>query len=445
MRTHLLYNIDFEAAAILFLIVINIFMRLKYVAENEVNKEFRKLALYILLACVLDVATAVTISYGRSIPPVVNLVFNTVYFGMNIIVGYQFMRYVSAYVYWKNRGKAFLFNKIFYLLCFSILVVNLFTGIIFSFDPQGSYIHGPLYYFVYAFPYYYIVFSMGIMVFHFKQFSWEQRISIITLFVLCMVGPLAQMLFFPDVLLSLFTLPVGVLICMFTLETPDYQLLMKTMGELDDLRQHLQEEVERQTERSEHLSMQALKTLAVTIDAKDKYTNGHSVRVAEYAREIVKRSGGSEKEQEDIYYVGLLHDIGKIGMPDSIMNKASSLTNEEFEVIKTHPVIGADILKNISMDIPGIEVGARWHHEKYAGGGYPEGLKGDQIPEVARIIGVADAYDAMTSKRSYRDILPQHVVRSEFVEKSGIQFDPVYARLMVEMIDEDTEYRMKEK
>lgn len=126
---------------------------------------------------------------------------------------------------------------------------------------------------------------------------------------------------------------------MFTMETPDYQLLMKTMGELDDLRKHLQEEVERQTERSERISLQVLKTLAVTIDAKDKYTNGHSVRVAEYAREIMGRSGGSEREQEEIYYIGLLHDIGKIGVPDEIINKDSGLTDEEYEVIKTHPVI----------------------------------------------------------------------------------------------------------
>ena len=445
MGTALLYNIDFEVAAILFLIVINIFIRIKYVAENEVNRVFRKLALYILIACVLDVTTAVTISYGSMIPPIVNLLFNTVYFGLNIIIGFQFMRYVSACVYEKKRGKADRFNRVFYGLCFLVLAVNLFTGIIFSFDQAGRYIHGPLYYFVYVFPYYYIIFSMGILILHFKQFKWEQRISIIVLFVLCMVGPLAQMLFFPNVLLSLFTMPVGVLVCMFTLETPDYQLLMKTMKELEDLRQNLQQEVERQTERSERISLQALKTLAVTIDAKDKYTNGHSVRVAEYAREIVRRSGGTEKEQEEIYYIGLLHDIGKIGVPDDIINKASKLTDEEFKVIKTHPVIGAQILKNISMDIPGIEVGARWHHEKYAGGGYPEGLKGEQIPKVARIIGVADAYDAMTSKRSYRDVLPQHVVRKEFVEKSGIQFDPVYAKLMVEMIDEDADYRMKEK
>ena len=445
MGISLLYNIDFEASAIIFLIVINIFIRIKYVAESEVNRVFRKLALYILIACSLDVATAITISYGRWIPPVLNLLFNTAYFGMNIVIGYQFMLYVCANVHLKKSGRVYDFNRAVYALCFLMLGVNLFTGSIFSFDQAGSYNHGPLYYFVYMFPYYYIVFSMGILVSHFKQFKWEQRVSLIVLFVLCMVGPLAQMLFFPDVLLSLFTMPVGVLVCMFTLETPDYQRLMKTMGELTDLRENLQQEVDKQTQKLEHISLQALKTLAVAIDAKDKYTNGHSARVAEYAREIVRRTGGSEKEQSEIYYIGLLHDIGKIGVPDEIINKASKLTDEEFEVIKTHPIIGADILKNISMEIPGIEVGARWHHEKYAGGGYPDGLAGEAIPKIARIIGVADAYDAMTSKRSYRDILPQEFVRKEFVEKSGIQFDPVYAKVMVEMIDEDTDYRMKEK
>lgn len=445
MGLPLLYNINFEVAAIFFLIIINIFVRIKYLAESKVNREFRKMALYVLIACVMDVATAITISYGSFIPPVINLLFNTAYFSMNIAVGYRFTRYISACVYGEEHGRGFLFNNIAYGVFFLILVVNLFTGLVFSFDSVGSYIHGPLYYFVFAFPYYFIFFSVGILIFHFKQFSLEQRVSIIAFFVLCMAGPLVQMILFPNVLLSLFTIPIGLLICMFTLETPDYHLLMETMKELEHLKENLQQEVERQTERSDRLLLQALKTLAVTIDAKDKYTNGHSGRVAEYARELVKRNGGSEKEQEEIYYIGLLHDIGKIGVADDIINKPSKLTKEEFEVIKTHSVIGADILKNISMDIPGIEVGARWHHERYAGGGYPDGLKGEDIPDIARIISVADAYDAMTSKRSYRDVLPQQQVRREFVEKSGIQFDPVYARLMVEMIDEDTGYQMREK
>ena len=184
--------------------------------------------------------------------------------------------------------------------------------------------------------------------------------------------------------------------------------------------------------------------LANTIDAKDKYTNGHSVRVAEYAREIARRAGKSEQEQDDIYFIGLLHDIGKIGIPDTIINKTSKLTDEEYELIKTHTQVGADILESMT-EIEGLSIGAYYHHERYDGKGYPKGLKGEEIPEIARIIGVADAYDAMTSKRSYRDVLPQNVVREEIEKGKGTQFDPYFAEIMLEMIDEDKEYKLCEK
>lgn len=200
---------------------------------------------------------------------------------------------------------------------------------------------------------------------------------------------------------------------------------------------------EERRQKIERLSVQIMKTLAGTIDAKDKYTNGHSLRVAEYSKEIMRRMGGTKQEQDDVYYTGLLHDIGKIGIPDAIIRKASGLTEEEYQLIKSHPVIGGDILKNIS-EIPGIDVGARWHHEKYDGTGYPDGLKGEQIPMMARLIGVADAYDAMASKRSYRDVLPQEVVRKEIEKGRGTQFDPYFADIMLQMIDDDKEYRMRE-
>lgn len=220
--------------------------------------------------------------------------------------------------------------------------------------------------------------------------------------------------------------------------------------ELNRLQKNLQQEVEKQTKvaeerrrKVERLSVQIMGTLAAAIDAKDTYTNGHSTRVAEYAKEIAKRIGKSGQEQEDIYYVGLLHDIGKIGIPGEIINKTSRLTDEEYEKIKEHPVIGSNILKNIS-ELQDIGVGARWHHERYDGRGYPDRIAGENIPEVARIIGVADAYDAMTSKRSYRSVMPQEAVRSEIEKGKGTQFDPRFADVMLEMIDEDTEYRMHE-
>ena len=220
---------------------------------------------------------------------------------------------------------------------------------------------------------------------------------------------------------------------------------------LESLQKGLQEEVDRQTvklhnsnRKLKRLSTQVMLTLAGTIDAKDKYTNGHSERVAKYSRMIASRFNLTEQEQDDIYYIGLLHDIGKIGVPDEIINKTSKLTDEEYEVIKIHPTVGAEILEKMS-ELPDIALGAKYHHERYDGKGYPEGLKGGNIPLVARIIGVADSYDAMTSNRSYRRVMPQEVVRAEIEKGMGTQFDPVFAEIMLNIIDEDRNYELREK
>ena len=220
--------------------------------------------------------------------------------------------------------------------------------------------------------------------------------------------------------------------------------------ELSYLQQNLQQEVEKQTEVAEHrresverLSWQMVQALASTIDAKDSYTNGHSTRVAQYSVMLAEKMGYTGEKLEQLQYAAMLHDIGKIGVPREIINKPSKLTDEEYAIIKTHPAIGENILKEVS-EIPDIAIGARWHHERYDGKGYPDGMKGEEIPELARIIGVADAYDAMTSKRSYRDVLPQEVVIGELEKGKSTQFDPEIAELMIELIHEDTEYTMHE-
>jgi putative two-component system response regulator len=229
---------------------------------------------------------------------------------------------------------------------------------------------------------------------------------------------------------------------------------LKRCGNKEDINlkknQELQKEVDKKTaqlreqnRKITNLIMQIMLTLANTIDAKDTYTRGHSVRVAEYSREIARRMGKTEEELQDIYYIGLLHDIGKIGIPDEIIKKSKQLTDQEYDIIKHHPTIGADILKDMT-EIPNAAVGAHWHHERYDGTGYPDGLKGEEIPEMARIIGVADAYDAMASKRCYRDVLPQQEVREEIVKGRGVQFDPRIADIMLTMIDEDVDYQMRE-
>lgn len=204
------------------------------------------------------------------------------------------------------------------------------------------------------------------------------------------------------------------------------------------------QEVLQQREKIERISMQIVTALSGAIDAKDTYTNGHSTRVAEYSAQIAKWAGFAPKMQNDIYMMGLLHDVGKIGIPDSIINKPAKLTDEEYGMIKNHSAMGARILENIT-EFPQLTVGARWHHERYDGKGYPDGIAGEEIPQEARIIAVADAYDAMSSRRSYRDVLAQEIIREEMKKGKGTQFDPVYAEIMLKMIEEDTGYRMREK
>ena len=206
---------------------------------------------------------------------------------------------------------------------------------------------------------------------------------------------------------------------------------------------YLEKEVDRKTKEIRKLLVQSMNTLSNAVDAKDYYTNGHSIRVAEYSRLLAQRLGLSKDRQEEIYYAGLLHDIGKIRVPDSIIKKEGKLTDEEYEYIKLHPVSGYHILKEISASSD-IAIGAKYHHERYDGKGYPNGLEGENIPEIARILGVADAYDAMSSNRCYRKALPQDVVRAEIVKGRGTQFDPYIADIMLDIIDEDKGYRLKQ-
>ncbi len=213
---------------------------------------------------------------------------------------------------------------------------------------------------------------------------------------------------------------------------------------LDRLQKELQIEVKRQTLRAEHLTREMMLALSKAVDARDHYTNGHSERVAAYAAEIARRMGKNPREQEHIYEMGLLHDIGKIGVPEEIINKTSRLTDAEFEQIKRHTVTGGEILELIS-EMPELANGARSHHEKYDGSGYPDGLRGTDIPEAARIICLADCYDAMTSTRAYSTPKPQEKVRAEIARCAGTQFDPEIAKVLLAMIDEDRDYVMTER
>lgn len=224
---------------------------------------------------------------------------------------------------------------------------------------------------------------------------------------------------------------------------PEVLLLrVNNLVELVTLQSQLYFEVEQKTRENKNLFLQIVSSLVSAIDTKDEYTKGHSSRVAQYSKMIAKRVGYTEAKQYDIYMMGVLHDVGKIGIPITVLNKKGALTDEEYEQIKSHSIMGASILKNIETN-PKFALAAKHHHERYDGTGYPEGLKGDKIPEEARIIAVADAYDAMSSDRSYRMHLPQDEIKLELINGKGTQFDPVFADIMLSIIEEDKDYKLK--
>lgn len=203
-------------------------------------------------------------------------------------------------------------------------------------------------------------------------------------------------------------------------------------SQLNEKNESLKSEKKQNTE----LMMEIITTLTKAIDSKDPHTVEHSLKVANYSKILAKKLEMSEKDQEDIYLMGLLHDVGKISTPEAILNKTDKLSDEEMNIIKEHTKNGGEILKNIN-SIPDIFIGAMWHHERYDGTGYPDNLSGEKIPLMAQIICVADAYDAMNSDRSYRKRLSKDQIIKELEKGKGTQFSSVIAEKMIEYINEN--------
>ncbi|MBR3152336.1 MAG: HD domain-containing protein [Clostridia bacterium] len=223
-------------------------------------------------------------------------------------------------------------------------------------------------------------------------------------------------------------------------DKPDQLLLLiesgiKSIDQMNMIKK-INEELSESKEKLEKSYLETIEILRYTVEAKDVYTRGHSDRVSEYSVLIGEKLGLSEEELRTLRIGGLFHDIGKIGIPDSILLKESKLSDEEYSEIKNHPSIGAHILSNATIfkDIIPIVL---HHHERYDGKGYPKMLKGEDIPLMARIAAVADTFDAMTSKRSYRDALPLDVVKEEIQKCSGAQFDPKVAEVFLNILENE--------
>ena len=316
-----------------------------------------------------------------------------------------------------------------------LLLVSQFTGLYYTFDEFNHYERAPGFIICYIFPSLVYVLLLSVVFQNLGRMRPIIRVSL--LFFLG--GPICASIFqafTPWISLNNMSVAFfGILLFSFDFVDLNNQVERAHQREI---------EATQAREREARLMFeQTAGALASAIDEKDTYTRGHSARVATYARMIAERAGKDTKACDEVYYAGLLHDVGKIGIPGAIITKAGRLTDAENEIVKTHPVRGDRILSSIAGS-PYLREGARYHHERYDGAGYPDGLAGDDIPEVARIIAVADAYDAMTSKRSYRDTMPQEAVRAQIEQGLGTQFDPAFGRVMIELIDEDATYQMRE-
>ncbi|WP_145523796.1 HD-GYP domain-containing protein [Virgibacillus sp. SK37] len=295
---------------------------------------------------------------------------------------------IPIFIYLFKKGKP---QKIKYIIVIAYLITNLVTDIYYYFGNPNTYSSGNLVELVI------ILFSP---VFISKRFFYLVAWGLFLKYIL--VGVLVQdpVVLFPVIIIII-------------LDFIAYVLLHRFLSYVEALKISYDEQL-----------AGIVKGVIATLELKDPYTRGHSERVAEYAMSLAKATGRvKESDYNHFYYACLLHDIGKVNIPDSILTKSSKLTDEEFEIIKTHPVVGAKAVEDVEGIAEHIAV-VYHHHERWDGKGYPDGLEGEETPLVARITAIADAFDAMTSTRSYRPALPFEEAYQRVLDGSGTQFDP---------------------
>lgn len=365
---------------------------------------------------------------------------NFLVFFMTLLIVHAFNLYLSDLLKTncglRKAPKSIIFVEILITVGGIILLISQYFDLIYYFDEFNRYQRGKCYLAGYITPLIATVVQIVTIVVYGRKLK-PKIFALLFLFpVLSVISAFVQLKVYGISLTNITMVGISILLFLFAVVETNEKVERANRIEIDYLKE--------EQKALHRLFGQTVTALVNAIDSKDKYTHGHSSRVAEYSRAIAELSGMSEEDCERVYYSALLHDVGKIGIPDEIINKDGRLTDEEYEIIKQHPVIGEQILSSIT-EYPYLSIAAHHHHERYDGRGYPDKLKGEDIPEYARIVAVADAYDAMTSMRSYRDAIPQQKVREEIIKCAGTQFDPKYAKYMQHLIDLDSEYQMREK
>ncbi len=365
--------------------------------------------------------------------------------------GYLMVRLSNFLVFFLTSGTVFVFN--FYLtdwlvtegkmekiparmkivtyisaLGMLMAVISNFTGLYYYFDETNTYHRGSGFYIAYIFPIVGPIIQFTVIQQFRKIYSKVIYISLLLYIFVPIICGLAQIILYGISIVNMAMVAVSVSLYIFT------------YIDINDTVQRAHE-IEIQNMKGEQVRMQKLfdqtaMAFVMAVEKKDDYSKGKAVRVAEYARKIAEMAGKDEDLCQKAYYAGLLHDVGLIGIPDSVIMSDTDPDKRNTEVMRKKPVIGREILSNIT-EFPFLGISAGSSHERYDGTGYPEGLEGEQIPEIARIVGVADSYVTMTSKKRYRDAKPDFMVREAFVKDGGLAYDPKFANIMVKIIDEE--------
>lgn len=317
-----------------------------------------------------------------------------------------------------------------------LVIVSQFTGLYYHFDETNHYVRGPFFVISYIAPLVALILQLSVIVQYFNILHRGIRYSLLFFVCVSFSASILQAFTYGISLTNISM--VGMAVLIYILALIDLNDTVKKANEIKI--SHLKG----QQQSMQKLFRQTVKALAKGTDAKELGADGHSIRVAEVSKKLAEISGRNEKECEEAYYAGLLHDVGKMGVPDSVMRRDHKFTKEEEEIYRLHTVQGGEILSSIE-EYPFLAEAAHYHHERYDGTGYPEGLKGEEIPYIARIVAVANCYDGLTGKRGEKGALASEIVREEFVKGTGTRFDPEYARIMVRLIDQVSEEQLKEE
>lgn len=436
------YNISYTITSIVICAVLLFVVSVMYSSTNIVSKRYKYFLISAIVMFIFNICTVLTIDFADRIPVDFNIFLNGMYFLSATVVALLFLYYCGSVALIntaKEKRRIFGIINLSLLVLFVIsLILNHFLGFYFNFF-NGEYTHGVAYYFVDAVFIIFVLESLVLFIIKRKKFNNRQKAATILFYVSFFAMFILQLVVFPKVLLSDFGTALGALLVFFSVETPDYINLVKTLEELNELKASLEiqvtertKELDREKESYEILTLETLSSLAVLVDAKDHYTNGHSFRVAAYAKGMAKMMGQSADDVEQLYFAGLIHDVGKVGISETILTKPGKLTDKEFEVIKSHSAVGGEILKGIK-EFKIFQEVARSHHERFDGKGYPDKLKGEEIPLPARIVTVCDTFDAMTSDRVYRKALKDEVALKELIDNKGTQFDPELVDIFIKL------------